>query len=133
MSLSHRVTEMMEKLSKVDNFHGDQALFVDISMIEYRKVFRYNANQVNTVVLIPPVGWKLCVRNISSISSGNVGAIKMDFVDSNQAVYDHYVNNTTRTESIGGHIVGNVDEGLTINTTTGANDVSISIVYTYHQ
>jgi len=126
-------TEILDKLSKIDNAYGGRALFVDTSMIAFRRVFRYNVNQVDTVVLVPPEGFKLCIRNISSSSSANTGIIKMDFVTSNKAVYDHFVSVNSKSESVGGHVVGALGEGLTINTTTGANDISISIVYTYHK
>ena len=57
----------------------------------------------------------------------------MDFAASGQAVYDHYVSVNSKDDAVGGHIVGDVDEPLSITTTTGANPVSISIAYTYHQ
>lgn len=132
-NLFEELKNSIEEVNKITNSFGQTALFVDASMIEYRKVFRYSANQTNTIVLTPPSGYKLCVRNISSITESNTGEISIDFVTSNQPVYDHYVSVNSRNNVVGGHIVGAIDEPLTINTTTGANKVSISINYTYHQ
>ena len=117
----------------VKNSENQVAFFVDPDMNTYRKVFRYSTNQTATQVLTPPSGYKLCVRSISSITASNTGTIAIDFDTSGQPVYDHYVSVNSRNNSIGGHIVGAVDEPLSITTTTGANAVSISISYTYHK
>ena len=117
----------------IKNSHDQVAVFVDPDMNTMRKVFRYSSNQTDTDVLTPPAGYKLCVRGINSITTSNSGAITIDFATSSQAVYDHYATVNSRNNSVGGHIVGAVDEPLTINTTTGSFPVSISIAYTYHQ
>lgn len=114
------------------NESGEGAMAVDPHMIETRTVFRYSTNQTNTTVLQPPSGKKLCVRGISSRTVANTGVIKMDFATSVIPVYDHYVSVQVADGQDSGHIMGAVDEPLTINTTTGANAVSISITYTFH-
>lgn len=124
----------MSGITEVTNQrNGEIATLVDIYMSSSTFTQEYTGNQTNTVVLTPTGGQKLCIRTIETLVNGNAGDVSLDFATSSKKVYRHYSTATNRFSSNTGHLVGAIDEALTLNAPSlGANKLWLVITYIEH-
>lgn len=130
-----RLTENIEKMLQVNATHDNTALQVDVGM----HVTTYSAvltgDKTNVTILTPPEGYKLCIRRIETTVNGNAGTIALDFATSVNPVHRHYSSGAGDKASLStGHLLGAVDEVLTLNATSlGSNELFIIISYVVHK
>jgi len=125
----------------VQNPGGDQAtVFTDqksgkkallTSFLEFLNTFSrvYTSNQTNLDIITPTSGKRLCVHTVIIVTESNTGDVKLDFATSNKPVGRLYATRDQQQVATHLHIEGAVNEPLTLNTTTGNNDVFIAISY----
>lgn len=125
----------------VQNPEGDQAtVYTDLlsgkkalltSYLEFLNTFShvYIANETNNNIISPGSGRKLCVHGVIITTESNAGDVAVDFASSNIPVARLYATRFQQHVSINLHIEGAISEPLTLNTTTGANDVFLAVSY----
>ena len=125
----------------VENPEGDQAtIFTDqksgkkallTSFLEFLNTFSrvYTSNQTNLNIITPASGKKLCVHGVIVATDSNTGDVSLDFATSNIPVSRLYATRHQQQVAIHLHIEGAVNEPLTLNTTTGNNDLFIAVSY----
>lgn len=89
----------------------------------------YTANQTNLAILTPASGKKLAVVGVLIATDSITGDVNLDFITSGKKVMPLYASAFARTINDDVHIEGAVDEVLTLNSTTGANNVFIMVNY----
>lgn len=89
----------------------------------------YTAAQTNTVIITPAAGKRLDIVGVLIHTDATTGVVSLDFATSGIKVMRLYASAFSRAISDDMHIAGAVDEVLTLNTTTGANNVFIHVNY----
>lgn len=128
-------TGTIETLSVIKNQkYGHVAIMTDTSMFTATYRAELTGNKTNLTIITPTAGKKLCIRDIYTEVDGNAGTIALDLATSVQVVHRHYSSGSgVRSFSVNGHVVGGVDEVLTLNATgLGANKLFISVTYIEH-
>jgi len=112
-----------------DQLSGKKALLT--SHLEFLNTFShiYNANQTNLNIITPTPGRRLCVHLVVIATESNTGEVELDFLTSNHPVGRLYATRFQQHVSQDLHIEGAVDEPLTLNSTTGANELFIAVSY----
>jgi len=108
---------------------GKASLSVDVSghISTITKV--YTENQTNTALITPSSGKKISIRDVYVGVNADSGNVECDFATSNIPVLRVYAAKFKSMEMINTHLEGAVDEPLSITTTTGDNDIFISVNY----
>ena len=89
----------------------------------------YTDNQTNLEIIAPAEGKKLDIVGVLIVTDATTGDVLLDFVTSTKKVMRLYASAFARMVSDDMHVVGAVDEPLTLNTTTGANNVFVLVNY----
>lgn len=112
-----------------DRLSGKKALLT--SYLEFLNTFShvYTSNETNNNIITPASGRKLCVHGVIITTGSNSGDVELDFASSGRPVARLYATRFQQHVAINLHIEGDVDEPLTLNTTTGVNDVFIAVSY----
>ena len=112
-----------------DQKSGKKALLT--SFLEFLNTFSrvYTSNQTNLEIITPASGKKICVHGVITVTESNTGDVKLDFATSNTPVSRLYATRHQQQVAIHLHIEGAVNEPITLNTTTGDNDVLIAVSY----
>jgi len=89
----------------------------------------YTAAQTNTVIVNPSATQAVCIASVYVAGTGTTGVVSLDFATSGIKVFRHYMTryNTSLGHDI--HIEGDLDENLTLTTTTGTDTVFIVVNY----
>ena len=87
----------------------------------------YSSAQTNLIIITPGAGKKLCIHGIYCTTDGAAGEIHLDF--SGQKVFRMYVTKENSTGMSTLNIEGEIDESLTLTTTTGTDKVFILVNY----
>jgi len=89
----------------------------------------YTANQANLVLLTPSAGRYICVHATYIATESNTGEVALDFLTSVTPVARLYAARQQQIAFQEIHLDGAVGEVLTLNTTTGNNDVFLVVNY----
>lgn len=120
----------MQQWSSVHDYAtGSKSIYVTRSAGHPTFTDEYNANQVNLVVITPPLGLRVSVSGVYWATAANVGTAALDFLASGTIVFRAYPTRFQAGGEVGVHLQGAVDEVLTFNSTTGANAFFIAINY----
>lgn len=127
--------EILESPMIVKNkLNGYKALMVDKDMLTAAFVAEYSAVQTNVSIITPPAGYRACVRDIIARTDGNAGTLSLDFITSGKIVDRHCFSVQNRGNVANGHIIGAIDEPLTLNIAgTGTSKVFLRINYVFHK
>lgn len=126
--------EYVKEINSVENNHSkDVALMVDTDMIKTSFTAEYSAAQAGVAIITPPTGYRLCVRDVFITTNGNTGEVAFDFATSSKPVARLYASAQNNNFNTSGHVLGAVNEALTITTTTGTNKVFVKVNYVIHK
>lgn len=89
----------------------------------------YTAAQTNTTIITPASGKKIDVVGVLIVTDATTGDVTLDFTTSGIKVMRLYASAFARMVSDDMHVEGAIDEVLTLNTTTGTNNVFILVNY----
>lgn len=89
----------------------------------------YTDNQTNLTIITPASGKKIDIVGVLIVTDATTGDVLLDFATSGKKVMRLYASAFARVVSFDMHIEGAVDEVLTLNTTTGANNVFVLVNY----
>lgn len=89
----------------------------------------YAASQTNTAVLTPTAAQKLCIASVYCRGAGDTGTVSLDFATSSKKVFRHYQAKRDHSFDQDLHIEGAAGEALTLNTTTGNEDLWLVVNY----
>lgn len=111
--------------------HKSEVVAIDVDGDSYKTSFseEYSTAQTGTAIITPTSGYRVCVRNVHVATNGSTGDVKLDFLTSGKKVSRLYVDKRNRDWFSLGCLAGNVDEPLSLTTTTGTDKVFILINY----
>lgn len=89
----------------------------------------YTANQTNLAIITPGSGKKVDVVGVLAVTDSETGAISLDFVPSGKKIMRLYASKFSSVVNDDMHTEGYPGEVVTLNTTTGANNVFILVNY----
>lgn len=121
------VSQILETI--YDAKSGVSSIIVSRGHGKNTKSFEYTENQDAIAILTPTAGYKLHLVQILISTESDVGEVLLDFVTSSQIVSRLYVSKRDHDDSGEMHVEGNIDEALTLTTSTGDNKVHIRINY----
>lgn len=128
------ITNKPLEVSSIENQIGTVALLTDDQFITTTFSAVYTANQTGVAIITPTSGYKICVRVVASTTEAANGEVALDFGTSSKPIFRHYVAAAgSRASSVTGHLVGATDEPITLTTTTGANDLFLTVTYLEHK
>lgn len=90
------------------------------------------ANHAAAAEITPSTGKKLVIVSVYCTTDAASGEVKLDFATSGIPVFRLYATKINASNSGEMHIEGAADEALTLETTTGAQDVHLIINYREH-
>jgi len=129
-------TGSVEKVTLIKNQkHNQVAIMTDNAMFITTYTAELTGNQAAVTIITPASGKKLCVRNVYTAVDGDAGTIALDFATSTKIVHRHYSSGAgERIAGAGGHVLGAIDEVLTLNATTlGSSKLFIRVDYIEHE
>ena len=103
------------------------AISVETQCIESTFTEEYTTNQTDSEIITPEEGNKLIVKDISIHTKANSGVVALDF--NGRKVARLYSSANNRFSPTVATICGKINEPLTLTTTTGDNEVFISVNY----
>ncbi len=122
-----RTTEILERCLANNEENELQALRSETQSIESTFTEEYTQNQTDEEVITPAEGNKLVVKDVSLHTKATSGTVELDFNGTKVArLYSSVNNRFTPTVST---IKGAVDEPLVLNSTTGDNELFVSVNY----
>ena len=89
----------------------------------------YATNQTNLTILTPVSGKRLLISGVFMATEGAAGTIGLDFLTSTKKVFRFYASKTTQSAVSDMAIRGAANEVLSLNTTTGLDNVFILVNY----
>lgn len=122
-----RNTEILEKCLTINKENELQGLRVETQSIENTFTEEYTQSQTNEEIITPAEGNRLVVKDVSIHTKANSGKVELDFNGTKVARLYSSVNNRF-TPSVS-TIRGVTDEPLVLNSTTGDNELFLSINY----
>ena len=122
-----RIARLLETILIDNKKTGLEALKVETQSIENTFTEEYTTNQTEQEIITPEEGNKLVVKDVSMHTKANSGTVSLDFNGNKVSRLYSSVNN--RFSPSVSSIVGEVDESLILNSTTGDNELFISINY----
>ena len=122
-----RIASLLEDILISNKKTGLEALKVETQSIENTFTEEYTTNQTEQEIITPEEGNRLIVKDVSMHTKANSGTVNLDFNGTKVARLYSSVNN--RFSPTVSSIVGAVDEPIVLNSTTGDNELFISINY----
>ena len=122
-----RIASLLEGILIANEKTGLEALKVETQSIENTFTEEYTTNQTEQEIITPEEGNKLVVKDVSMHTKANSGTVSLDFNGTKVSRLYSSVNN--RFSPSVSSIVGEVDEPLVLNSTTGDNELFISVNY----
>jgi len=120
----------VDRIDVVKNaFREKAALLVDASTFIDTFTDEYTGNKTNLSIITPNEGKKLRVREVIIVTDASSGVVKLDFASSNIKVARLYCSKENTLQTTNLHLVGAVDEPLSLTTTTGDEEVFIIVNY----
>ena len=89
----------------------------------------YTSAQTNTVIVNPGTLQKVCVESVCCAGDGTTGAVSLDFASSGIKVFRHYMTKYNTSDAQDMHLEGAANENLTLTTTTGTDNVFVTVNY----
>jgi len=118
-----RVSQITNELTDRVALVTDQASFYSTFSEEYTD------NQTNLAIITPENGKKICVRQVIIVTDASSGIVSLDFLTSGKKVARLYTSKENTLQVTDLHIGGDVNEPLSLNTTTGSEKVFIVVNY----
>lgn len=103
----------------------ERALIVDTTNIRSTFTEEYTSNQTNLDIIEPDEGNRIIVTGVSIHTKANNGTVKLDF--NGKKVARLYASSNNRFSPAISAVQGDVDESLVLNSTTGSNEVFVSV------
>ena len=122
-----RTTEILEKCLTENLKNGAEALKVETQCIESTFTEEYTTNQTEQEIITPSPGNRIVVKDVSMHTKANSGTVSLDFNGIKVSRLYSSVNN--RFSPSVSSIIGGVDEPLVLNSTTGDDELFISVNY----
>ena len=122
-----RTAQLLEKCLIKNLKSGAEALKVETQCIESTFTEEYTTNQTEQEIITPSPGNRIVVKDVSMHTKANSGTVSLDFNGTKVSRLYSSVNN--RFSPSVSSIIGGVDEPLVLNSTTGDNELFISINY----
>ncbi len=109
--------------------NGNRTISVETELFRSTFTEEYTADQTDNDIITPSSGNKLAITYVYIQANANSGVVEMDLATSGDKVARLYASNRNQTAVRIGANTGAEDEPLTLNTTTGNNEVFISVNY----
>lgn len=112
------------------NYHNDKrSLLVSIDGVYETYSAVFTTAQTNNNIITPPSGRKVHVRAVFCATDATTGDVSLDFATSGKPVFRLYASVFNQCSTLNINISGDTDEPLTLNTTTGTNNVFLVVSY----
>ena len=103
----------------------ERAWIVDTTNIRSTFTEEYTSNQTNLDIIEPDEGNRIIVTGVSIHTKANGGTVRLDF--NGKKVARLYASANNRFSPVISAVRGDVDESLVLNSTTGSNEVFVSV------
>ena len=122
-----RLKQIFNRLHEIENLANNRkALIVDTQSIESTFTEEYTEN-TETDIITPSSGNRIAVKDVSIHTKATSGIVKLDFNGKKVARLYSSVNN--RFNPLVSSVIGDIDESLHLETTTGSNEVFVVVNY----
>jgi hypothetical protein len=133
MNIPHAIegNDKVTPLFWVKNYYDD-ALAIPTQPDHCRKTFVYNNDAEITagnIVAPPSSSYVLVLTGILTTVDGTTGEIQLNWSESGDEIWRHYVDQTPKLQHTGMHIQGEKLDQVELTNTTGTDDYTIIITY----
>jgi len=91
--------------------------------------YEFLASTTDFPVVNPGLLQKVCVASVYCAGDGDAGAVELDFVAPNKAVFRHYMTKYNNSFASDMHIEGELNQNLLLTTTTGNTSLFLVVNY----